>query len=118
MNLNENPTVEQLREMVQSCDDHAGDHIIWVDNVGEVTISCVPRKLPISEFEKAHPDLKIRVERCAIGKEYVGEQAANDADWISELYQSLLKAWTVGKGKVTLELEEIYEPIRQRLDAC
>src|SRR5438034_1059892 len=30
MNLSANPTKEQLRKLLQSCDDRAGHHVLWV----------------------------------------------------------------------------------------
>jgi len=36
MNMNNNPTSEQLKELIASVDDNAGDHCLWIDNDGNV----------------------------------------------------------------------------------
>ena len=98
MNLNNNPTIEQLRELIRQCDDSAGHHVLWVKKSGEVELSSIPQdRMPI-EFQEAHPDTQIRFETFLAGNEYVGPEAAEDEEWISELFGRLVKEWSNVKG--------------------
>jgi hypothetical protein len=99
MNLNANPTIEQLRELVRQCDDAGGHHVLWVRKTGEVVISRIPDDQPLGEFEQAHPDMQLRFETFLAGNEYVGSDAAADDEWISELFERLREAWHEAKGK-------------------
>src|SRR5262245_45076762 len=45
MNLNASPTTEQLQQLLAQHDDRAGDHILWVDDKGDVHLSQTPRNL-------------------------------------------------------------------------
>jgi hypothetical protein len=99
MNLDRNPTIEQLRELVRQCDDSAGHHVLWVKKTGDVEISRIPGDQTPVGFEKAHPEMQLRLETFQAGNEYVGPEAASDDDWISELFESLRKEWQKAKGK-------------------
>jgi hypothetical protein len=99
MNLNSNPTIEQLREIIRPVEDSAGHHVLWVKKSGDVELTKIPADQPLAEFEKAHPDMQIRFETFQAGNEYVGPEAAEDDEWVSELFDSLLKKWRQAKGK-------------------
>jgi hypothetical protein len=100
MNLDDNPTIEQLRELVRQRDDSAGHHILWVKKTGEVEISCIPRDKTPDWFEKKnHPEMQLRLETFQAGNEYVGPDAAADDAWIAELFQRLGSEWQQAKGK-------------------
>jgi hypothetical protein len=88
MNLNADPTKEQLRELLARCDDLAGHHVLWVEREGEVRISQLPRRWPPPRFESP-PDLQLRHETFQAGNEYVGEAAAADDEWVSKLFDFL-----------------------------
>jgi len=99
MNLNSNPTIEQLRNLVRRCDDSSGHHILWVKKSGDVEISCIHKDQSPVGFEKAHQDMQLRFETFQAGNEYVGPDAADDDDWISELFDRLRKEWPRAKGQ-------------------
>lgn len=99
MNLDANPSIEELRELLRQCDDSAGHHVLWVKKSGEVTISCIPTNQTPVGFEEDHPDMQLRVETFLAGNEYVGPEAADDWDWVSELFENLRKEWQKAKGK-------------------
>lgn len=103
MNLDNNPTVDQLRDMVRKCDDSAGHHALWVHKNGDVEISRVPTKEDPPSFEEAHPDTQLRFETFEAGNEYVGPDAADDNAWMSELFERLTSQWNVAKGKTGVE---------------
>jgi hypothetical protein len=99
MNLDFNPTIEQLRELVRQCDDSAGPHVLWVKKTGEVDIASVPQGQTPARFEEAHPEMQLRFETFLAGNEYVGRDAAADDDWISELFDRLRSEWHNAKGR-------------------
>jgi hypothetical protein len=98
MNLNADPTKEQLRELLARCDDRAGHHVLWVDRGGEVRISQLPRVWPPPPFEPG-PDVQLYHELFEAGKEYFGEEAAADDEWVSELFRVLVELWGKAKGR-------------------
>src|SRR5436305_1799103 len=99
MNLDVNPTAEQLAKLLASCDDRAGNHLLWVTKTGEVEITRFSRGTDVSEIQRAHPEMQFRYAPFLAGKEYVGEDAAADDDWLQELFESLLREWQKAKGK-------------------
>jgi hypothetical protein len=99
MNLNANPTPQQLRELIRRCDDNAGHHVLWVRNTGEVEISRIPDDQSPVGFRVADPEMQIQYEPFLAGNEYVGPEAAADEEWLSELFDSLLAEWSRAKGK-------------------
>src|SRR5262249_27371091 len=84
MNLNDNPTLEQFRELLRQHDDRAGHHVLWVREDGEVMLTCLPkgeddpRKLPTYE----HRHMRIRYDTFARGRGYVGEAGAAEDWWM------------------------------------
>jgi hypothetical protein len=103
MNLEGNPTVEQLRELVRGCNDSAGHHILWVARNGDVRITRVPKERTPVGFQQDSPDMQLRLETFQAGNEYVGPGAADDSDWMKQLFDALTKEWPGAKGKATVE---------------
>ncbi len=99
MNLDMNPTTEQLRELLAACNDRAGNHLLWVKKTGEVEITRLPRKEDPANFESAHPEMQVRYALFLVAHEYVGEDAAKDDDWVQELFGALMRDWQAAKGK-------------------
>jgi hypothetical protein len=99
MNLNNNPTLDQLRGLLERCDDSAGSHVLWVKNTGEVQLSLLAPDQSSVAFQQAHPDAQIRVETFLAGNEYVGSDAAADQEWVSELFERLVTEWSRVKGR-------------------
>src|SRR3954468_4933551 len=103
MNMNMNPTVEQLRHLVEACDDHAGHHVLWVAKNGEVRVSRIPKDMTPTGFEDAQPEMRLRFETFQAGNDYVGPEAAKDREWISQLFDTLKKDWPVAEAKSVVE---------------
>ena len=99
MNLNANPTPDQLRELLRRCDDTAGHHVLWVKGNGDVVLSRLPRNKPVESFDRDHPEIRMRFETFLAGNEYVGPEAAQDDEWVSELFERLLREWEKARGK-------------------
>ncbi|HJT78550.1 MAG TPA: hypothetical protein VJ739_15200 [Gemmataceae bacterium] len=107
VNLNANPTKEQLRGLLARADDRAGHHALWVDKTGDVHLSRLAANAAPTAFEEAHPDVQLRYETFEKGNEYVGPAAAGDAEWISQLFDSLLQEWSKARGKNEVEYVEL-----------
>jgi hypothetical protein len=94
MNLNNAPTKEELRSLLASQDDNAGNHVLWVDSSGNVVIEMLSRETTSADWSKQMKNnYKFRFESFGRGNGYVGIAASNDEDWVSTLYNRLVKAW-------------------------
>jgi hypothetical protein len=51
MNLNSNPTIADQCALFAAANDSAGHHVLWVDNLGEVHLSCIPTGLSPAGFK-------------------------------------------------------------------
>jgi hypothetical protein len=103
MNLESNPTVEQLSELLRKCNDQAGHHVLWVAKNGDVHLSRVPKdKTPVG-FEEGEAEMQLRYETFEAGNEYVGPEAAKDESWVNELFDALVQEWPKVKGKPSVE---------------
>jgi len=103
MNLDNNPMVEELRDLLRKCDDQAGHHVLWVAKNGDVHVSQVPEnKTPVG-FAMAEPEMQLRYETFQAGNEYVGPDAAEDENWVAQLFDALVKEWPKAKGQQTVE---------------
>ncbi|MBW3596427.1 MAG: hypothetical protein KY475_04030 [Planctomycetes bacterium] len=98
MNLNTEPTKNDLRKLLAACDDTAGHHILWISKSGEVKIACVPGKKAPVEFDAPPAELQVQFEPFLAGNEYVGLEAAADAEWVDELFDRLLNEWSRARG--------------------
>ena len=97
MNLNYNPTQEQLRELLLSCDDNSGRHIIRVDRRGEVHITLLSDdETPTSWAKKMENQIQFRYKTRGMGSGYVGPEAAKDAAYVQLLFRDLLQDWQSG----------------------
>jgi hypothetical protein len=99
MNLNANPTADELRQLLRQCNDKAGHHLLWVDRSGEVRISRIPLDRSPVPIEQDYPDMQMRCETFVAGNGYVGPSAADDEEWVAELLGLLMREWPKAKGK-------------------
>jgi hypothetical protein len=101
--MDKHPTVDELRELISSCDDLSGHHVLWVAKNGDVYVSQIPRdKTPIG-FEEANPNMQLRCETFVAGNEYVGPEAAKDDEWLNQLFQTLEEEWPHAKRQPRVE---------------
>lgn len=92
MNMNRNPTKNELQEILRKCDDDAAHHILWVSYDSEVQISPVPEDLtPVGWAEQNNDKIKWRNETWVRGNKYVGPDAADDDNWVDKLFSHLKK---------------------------
>lgn len=93
MNLNNSPTEDQLAQLLAKCNDNAGNHILWVDQSGDVFIDLVPGGMTPVGFEKSKPTMRMRCETYGQGNGYVGLEVAADADYVAEQLRFLQQGW-------------------------
>ena len=103
MNLEQNPTLDELRELIEPCDDLSGHHVLWVAKNGDVRVTRLTKDLTPVGFQEATPDMQLRYETFQAGNDYVGPEAALDDDWLKELLEAIGEKWHQAKGKPVVE---------------
>ncbi|MFI8981163.1 hypothetical protein [Ectopseudomonas khazarica] len=103
MNLNNTPSIEQLKSLLAACNDEEGHHILWVTKTGEVHISVLSEELGPIGFEESKPEMALRYETFQCGNDYVGLNAASDERFVSRLFRSLIAEWKPGVGNRGVE---------------
>jgi hypothetical protein len=98
MNLDNNPTPDQLRALLRPCDDRAGRHIAWVAHDGDVSIEPVPGG-DVPAFLRSRPDLKMWLRVFEPGNDYVGPVAADDDGWVEDVFLALTREWAATKAR-------------------
>ena len=94
MNLNQNPTKEELKKLISSQDDDADHHMLWVSIDGDVFLDPVPIDLTSPRYaELLGTKMKFRLETLIAGNGYTGPDAAEDERWINRLYTALINNW-------------------------
>lgn len=91
MNMNDNPSVDELAALLAIQDDKEHSHRIWVGYDGRVHISKVP-----DDEEYIMENAKFRYEVLNAGNDYVGPNAAADMDYVSRELEYLKRDWTSG----------------------
>jgi hypothetical protein len=97
MNLNEQPTVDQLAGLLATGKDTLDDHILWVCEHGDVHIDALANDADGEEFERRHPNLRARMPVYRRGKGYVGKKAAADRQFVSNVFQTLNREWNLNR---------------------
>lgn len=101
MNLNDNPTMDELRDLLRPWDDRAAHHVLWADHTGEVHITEMERKAwrppppPQDVLDKA----VVRFETFWAGKGYVGPEAAADDEWLADALGWLTRDWAAANTR-------------------
>jgi hypothetical protein len=108
VNLNENPSLDELKEMFASCNDDAGHHVLWIDKFGEVNLSVIPKDLTPAAFQKETTQMQIRNEAFIQGSKYVGISASKDQGFMEKIYDNIRKNWaSVEKKVVVVNIDEL-----------
>jgi len=97
MNMNQNPTKEELKSLTISRDDEAGHHMLWVSQNGDVYLDMIPPDLTPNGYAKSLKDqIRFRFETFQQSNDYVGKTAVADAEWMARLYEALVSNWQNG----------------------
>ena len=99
MNLNNQPTIDELAEMFAAQKDTLDDHILWIGKSGEVKIDCLAPHTEEAEFDRNNRELAARLKMYRRGHGYVGKKAAADKDFIGNVLQTLKQAWDSMQNK-------------------
>ena len=94
MNANRNPTKEQLKALLSSCDDNKGAHVLWVNPDGDVQISLIPDDLSIPEWDNSMGDeILFRFGSYSRGNGWVGSKAAQSGEHMDRIFNDIVNLW-------------------------
>lgn len=108
MNMNQNPTREDLRALLAPCDDAAGHHVLWVKSNGDVLITQFPKTSAPPATNEDLPGAKLRFPAFLAGNEYVGPAATADEDWVDDLFAMLQRQWNRSQSKPNVEFADAF----------
>jgi hypothetical protein len=99
MNLNNNPTKEQLAELLRPLDDRAAHHVLWVDRGGEVHVTPMPKtsRRPPPPPPEVLDNALVYIEPFWAGNGYVGAAGAANDEWLTDALNWLVRDWAVAK---------------------
>ncbi|RYF68424.1 MAG: hypothetical protein EOO39_19455, partial [Cytophagaceae bacterium] len=93
MNLDRQPTIDQLSQLIASVDDMQDSHILYVTKTGDVQLA-VFDAATAANADYAHEDaIQFVLDTFMQGEGHTGQQAAQDQAWIDELFSSLCENW-------------------------
>ncbi|MBF7141300.1 MULTISPECIES: hypothetical protein [Pseudomonas] len=101
MNLNNQPTVDQLAQLLAVRKDRNDSHILWVCEAGNVHVEALGPLSEETQFEQQRPAMCARLRTYRRGLGYVGKKAAADRHFVSQVLNTLTQAWqtrTSGSG--------------------
>jgi hypothetical protein len=93
MNLNKQPTVDELARLFAARKDSLDNHILWVCKEGEVHIEPLACGTGEDEFHQHRPSMRARLRMYRRGQGYVGKKAAADTVFMSRVLQTLKNEW-------------------------
>ena len=93
MNLNNQPTIDELARMFAAKKDSHDNHILWISKCGQVHIDPLSPHAHEAEFDQNNQNLLARLKMYRRGQGYVGKKAAADKDFIASVLQTLKQAW-------------------------
>jgi hypothetical protein len=99
MNLSNDPTFEQFRDLLRQHDDRARHHVLWVRKDGEVLLSCLPNEKPSRVPVWEHPEMRLRYDTFSAGYGYVAAEQPEDDGWFrGEMFMHIREQWARLKG--------------------
>jgi hypothetical protein len=94
MNLNDNPTVVQLTQLLHACDDEAGSHVPWVARNGHVHVTQLnPGQMPRNLEDEQSGQMCIRYEMFDSGGGWVGPEVSERDEFVQKLFQSMVREY-------------------------
>jgi hypothetical protein len=99
--LNNNPNQVQLRELLEGANDEACNHVLWIDISGNVHLTAVDGTFDSEQFTAKHTNVRIRFDEYLQGHGCVGQDAANDASHVDEVFGHLCEQWRVASASRT-----------------
>ncbi|TFY94810.1 hypothetical protein DYL61_06425 [Pseudomonas nabeulensis] len=108
MNLNNQPTIDELAEMFAAQKDTLDDHILWIGKSGEVKMDCLEPNTQEAEFDRNNRELAARLKVYRRGQGYVGKKAAADRNFIEQVFDTLNTAWASFKDSSQVKVIDRY----------
>ena len=108
MNLNNQPTIDELARLFAARKDSLDSHILWVCDSGEVRIDKVSPLAGEEEFEQRNPNMRARIKMYRRGHGYVGKKAAADTHFIGNVLQTLQHEWAAVQNQPGVRLIDRY----------
>ena len=99
MNLNNQPTINEMAELFASQKDSHDSHILWVCDAGKVHIDCLSPYAAEDDFSEEHPHMRARLKMYRRGHGYVGKKAAADTQYVGRVLQTLQHEWAALQDK-------------------
>jgi hypothetical protein len=93
MNLNDNPSLDDLKQLFAGLKDKNHNHILWVCESGAVHVDRLPGGETPEQFEQRHPSLRIRFKTSANRR-----QRTSTSSGASTLPCKSTGAWPVGSN--------------------
>ena len=93
MNLNNQPTIDELARMFAAQKDSHDSHILWISKSGQVHMDCLSPHAHEAEFDQNNQNLLARLKMYRRGQGYVGKKAAADKDYMAKVLQTLTLTW-------------------------
>jgi hypothetical protein len=76
--------------------------VLWVDKLGEVNLSVIPKDLTPAAFQEETTQMQNRYEAFIQGSKYVSISASKDQAFMEKIYDSIRKNWTSVEEKVVV----------------
>lgn len=99
MNLNKQPSLDELAQLFAARKDQQDSHILWVSETGDVHLDCLEAGTCEKEFEQRTPAMRARLRTYHRGRGYVGKKAAADREFIGRVYSTLSHAWQTARSQ-------------------
>lgn len=93
LNLNQQPTVDDLARLFAARRDSHDSHILWVCAEGNVHIEAMTPHTCEEQFEQHRPHMRTRLRVYRRGAGYVGKRAAADRAFIGNVLSTLTRSW-------------------------
>ena len=74
--MKNNPTERQLHDLLFACEDRAGDHVLWVNCLGDVQITLLTQETSTSWAARMEDQIQFRYKAYEAGNDLVGQNAA------------------------------------------
>lgn len=108
MNLNNQPTIDELAHLFAKQKDSLDSHILWIAKSGQVHIDCLSPHAHEQEFDESQQDLAARLKMYRRGQGYVGKKAAADRNFIEQVFHTLNTEWQNLKGQSHVKVIDRY----------
>ena len=93
MNLNNQPTIDQLARLFAARKDSLDSHILWICEKGDVHMDGLGACTEEQEFAEQHPHMRARLKMYRKGHGYVGKKAAADKQFLGQVLETLSAEW-------------------------